>query len=167
MCLKPLSLSLLLLYASAPSSSGLRLTPVLPVAQRLDLAAEARYLSAAYTAAKEIVDLSGDVSADRIAAVLSSDAVRRLAAVLHRWADMERRLRSSPAAMGDQAKLFDSISYGAAAGRAMLGHLYALSGSDAQAVVELEASCPTLWEHQLALKTLDADVSTLHPSDRS
>ncbi len=159
MCLKAISLSLLGLYVSAPSSSALKLTPVLPVAQRLDLAAEAKHLSAAYAAAKETVDLGGDISIERITALLSSDAVRRLVVVLHRWADMERRLRSSPAAMGDQAKLFDSISYGAAAGRAMLGHLYALSGSDTQAVVELEASCPTLWEHQLALKTLDEDVS--------
>jgi hypothetical protein len=117
-------------------------------------------LSSAFTAARQVVNLAAINDPAESHQLLLSDTVRKLMSAVSRWSDMEGRLRSSPAAMGDQTKLFDSINNGAAAARAMIGHLYALSNQNSLAVAELELACPVLWEHQLSLKTLDSDVST-------
>jgi hypothetical protein len=161
MCLGSLGLFLVVIANVQQTSHSLKLTPVLPIAQRLDLSSEAKYVATLYAAARDATDLPSIHGLESAVAALSSDEIRRLVSGLRRWSDMEARVRSTPAAMGDHAKVFESVVHRAAAGRALLGHLYSLSEQQAAAIAEFEAACPTLWEFQMTLKSLDSDVRTI------
>lgn len=156
MCKGTRGLPLLILIGSSLLVNSLKLNPVHPQAQRVDLVAEAKYLSVVYNAARDATDLSIITTPERALEALASESVSRLKLAVGRWAELEARLKPTG---GDNPKLLDAVVNGAAAGRAFLGHLYALSNEFELSVHELEAACPLLWEHQLALKSVDPHVS--------
>lgn len=154
-----LSLFAIVLIAAPGVISGIKLTPVEPQSQRIDLSAEARYLSATLHAAKDMVDLEVIRSVESAADVLASEPMKRLVGAVSRWLEIEAKAKGSVTA-NDQAKLLESINYKVATGRALIGHLYALSAQDTMAVRELEFSCSPMWDHEIAFKIIDADVSS-------
>ena len=58
-----------------------------------------------------------------------------------------------------QTRVFDEAVSVIAAGRVLLGQLFWRSKGDDMALKELEPSCPTLWEYDVARTSLDNDVS--------
>ena len=58
-----------------------------------------------------------------------------------------------------QVRVFDEALSIIAASRVLLGQLFWRSKEDEVALKELEPSCPTLWEYNIAKSSLDSDVS--------
>ena len=169
---------------------SLKLTQVPHLAKTLDLDQEAKWVAVAFNDARELMTNRNRESSEFDAStLLHNRAIKKLHSSIERWGLVEDRLQngisnsdqvrkfinnrtthgtttmasfSHDLLMGFQirTRVFDEAVSVIAAGRVLLGQLFWQSKGDDMALKELEASCPTLWEYDVARTSLDNDVSS-------